>query len=538
MHGFIDLYFNEVIPLKYYGAHSFNSGLAAVENIERKWGFIDNKGNQVIPFKYDGVGDFIDGLAFVEMGNYRESHYGFINKNGEEVVPLIYVEVKPFSEGLAVVMKRVDGDLKYGYINIKGDLVIPLQFNKAESFSEGLAAVSSHYSTYYYIDKNGKRFTPDLKCYWCGSFEDGFATIVVGYGDDLEYGIIDRDGKVILEPIYRTITKGGKDCFIVYRIDYKTPFSGYNLYDKRGNKLTLDDYDEIFPFIEGFAIVCNRKQIQTDNEYNFQSLYGFIDKRGKEITSCIYEDIKEFRDGVAAVKLNGKWGFINNTGRLISGIKYDDICLYNNEGDIYSLTHYDKILPITRTIPKKLKYFQENIGFVVNNNKYGIIDKNGVEIAPCIFDFFRLSDRLKSNELFIYKRNGKYGFINIKGVEICGPIYWEAFNFSDGLAACCKEGKWGFINERGDVVIPFEYFSVDSFNFGLAAFKIDNLWGYINKSNKVVIKCKYNCIYKNFEMVDGVKEPVAVVGTMTNKYSDRNTKLLINQKGKIIDDDF
>ena len=37
---------------------------------------------------------------------------------------------------------------------------------------------------------------------------------------------------------------------------------------------------------------------------------GAIDKSGNEVVPLKYDDIMGFREGLAAVKLNGKWGFI------------------------------------------------------------------------------------------------------------------------------------------------------------------------------------------------------------------------------------
>jgi len=572
MYGFINFYLNEIIPLKYYGARSFNEGLAAVENDNRKWGFIDKKGNQVIPFKYDGVEDFNNDLAIVYIGHYQNYKYGFINKNGEEVVPLIYDNVQPFSEGLAVAMKIIEAHkiIKYGYINIKGDviipllfnsaesfseglaaismgididvsnymdysnyrdsgyintkgdIVIPLQFKKAESFSEGLAAVSPDFGKKYYIDKYGKQITPELKYNLCGPFING---------------IIDRNGKVLVDPICSRI-KTEEDCFIVDIYNREIGYSEYYLYDKKGNKLTPTHYNEFYSFIEELAIVCIYKKIISElgHEHDYSKpLYGFIDKRGAEIAPCIYEDITEFRDGIAGVKINGLWGFIDREGKLISKIEFDDICLYNNEGYIYSLNSYNKVLTFPLFLPKKMKYFLDDIGFVVKNNKYGIINKNGIEITPCIYDAFKPFDKVKSNDLISYKRNDKKGFINRKGVELCGPIYWDVFYFSDGLAACFNGKNWGFINEKGDVVIPFKYFSVGCFYFGLASVKINNLWGYINKFDIVVIKPQYSTADNFF--IDENENIFAIVMKWDN-ISHRNIEYLIDTKGKLIEELF
>jgi len=36
-----------------------------------------------------------------------------------------------------------------------------------------------------------------------------------------------------------------------------------------------------------------------------------------------FEEVKEFSEGIAAVKKNGKWGYINSQGKLIVPCEYD-----------------------------------------------------------------------------------------------------------------------------------------------------------------------------------------------------------------------
>ena len=45
--------------------------------------------------------------------------------------------------------------------------------------------------------------------------------------------------------------------------------------------------------------------------------YGFIDKTGKEVIECKYGDTYDFHEGLAAVKLNGKWYYIDHKGNIV-----------------------------------------------------------------------------------------------------------------------------------------------------------------------------------------------------------------------------
>ena len=52
---------------------------------------------------------------------------------------------------------------------------------------------------------------------------------------------------------------------------------------------------------------------------------GFITTEGKVICPAKYEDARSFSEGIAAVKINDKWGIINNDGVELVAHKYDDI---------------------------------------------------------------------------------------------------------------------------------------------------------------------------------------------------------------------
>jgi hypothetical protein len=115
-----------------------------------------------------------------------------------------------------------------------------------------------------------------------------------------------------------------------------------------------------------------------------------------------------------------------------------------------------------------------------------------------------------NSELTVFRsESGKFGFINKKGEVVIKPVYDQAENFSEGLAAvniglemghyfysfiAVKEGQWGFINEKGEVVIPIIYHSVTAFSEGLAV--VNNNY-YIDKTGKVAITLakKYDKIY-------------------------------------------
>ena len=51
--------------------------------------------------------------------------------------------------------------------------------------------------------------------------------------------------------------------------------------------------------------------------------WGFIDETGREICPYKYDWVHDFFKGFAQVRLNGKWGYIDETGREVVPCKYN-----------------------------------------------------------------------------------------------------------------------------------------------------------------------------------------------------------------------
>ena len=78
-------------------------------------------------------------------------------------------------------------------------------------------------------------------------------------------------------------------------------------------------YDFVHDFFDGLASV------------KLNGKWGFIDKTGKEIVPCKYDWVGSFSELLTMVKLNGQWGYIDKTGKEICPIKYDYVYDFNKD---------------------------------------------------------------------------------------------------------------------------------------------------------------------------------------------------------------
>ena len=233
-------------------------------------------------------------------------------------------------------------------------------------------------------------------------------------------------------------------------------------------------YEDAKQFNEGVAMV------------KVNSRWGAIDNRGKQIIPCIYEDVSRyFQDGLATVKLNGRWGLINKSGKLLSRCFFDSIDSFS-EG--FARIKLQKSLYAYDDVINGISKFQHSFSLRFDGNgEYGYIDKTGKVVTPCIFEeaepfsngFARVS---------VYDK-----WYLIDGSHTLETSEIEKQNkFVEGLAEMRGDNyKYGFMDKSGNNVIPCIYDKVYDFEDGLALVKLKDKYGYIDKLGKEIIPCIY-----------------------------------------------
>lgn len=119
------------------------------------------------------------------------------------------------------------------------------------------------------------------------------------------------------------------------------------------------------------------------------------------------------------------------------------------------------------------------------NNKYGIINKNGMPVADIKYDYSAVSEGLCLVEL-----DKKYGYLDSKGKEVIPLIYDDANLFSEGLARVKLKDKCGIIDKTGKVIVPFKYDNIFGFKNGRAGVVLDFKYGFIDKKGNEIVPVK------------------------------------------------
>lgn len=144
-------------------------------------------------------------------------------------------------------------------------------------------------------------------------------------------------------------------------------------------------------------------------------------------------------------------------------------------------------------------YEKNDIGWIMvkKNDSYGIIDSQGREIIPCIYqDINPLYINDTISKYLICKKNDKYGILDSNN-NIVFPFIYEGFSYlENNTIMCCKNKKWGGINlYTNKTVIPFEYDKYYGFEQNLLCVGKGNKFGYINTKGEIVIPLIHSAGY-------------------------------------------
>ena len=221
--------------------------------------------------------------------------------------------------------------------------------------------------------------------------------------------------------------------------------------DASGNLAIMPQYRNVLPFTEGLAA------------FDSTGRWGFINEAGGIAIQPQFNRVQPFSESLAAAKTmsRDKYGFINNTGS-------------------YSIQpQFDSVRP-----------FGQGLAPVLKDGKWGYINTSGkVVLSTSHYRAYRFT--ADGFAVVRPQRNGLYGYISKDGSLKLPAIYEEATDFVKGLAAVKIGGKWGYINTSGSFAIPAAYQYATPFSAGVAAVKKEGSFFYINSAGATAFPGTY-----------------------------------------------
>lgn len=162
--------------------------------------------------------------------------------------------------------------------------------------------------------------------------------------------------------------------------------------------------------------------------------------------------------------------------------------------------------PILETKYEYIKYLPATSDFLVKNNeKYGILSKEGAIKLRIVYDEIKIMDN--QNGLYLVKQNNLYGVVNTEGKTVIQPEYKEIgidlqkytqnglenqYVLLDNIIPIKNvDGLWGVFNIKGEKIRDFEFSSV-----GCSTIEVNNAFpAVVIPSYKIIVvqkNKKYN----------------------------------------------
>lgn len=483
LYGYIDSVGNRIIEPQFLWVSTFNNGLAiavvdtiyrevpdsmayevgerdSILNIYRmyaKYGYIDRSGDFIIEPKFISYVNMPrSGFVIIDMDDCRNALYrhsfhnrramfydnttwknGYIDTNGKIAIEAMYYYSEPFSQGMAVVRDNVGkplylkdlcltpSKLRCAYIDTIGNTITGFKFEKLSQFN-GRRGIGSYKEIVYASSDESDGFTEHN--YIIDS--EGNLGNDLGFWDEF-YGF-SRDGISVARQVVRLqVYDGMQDSYSFIDEDgnYLKPLVGLssNQLDSLGRcddimQVLPDDFDiaDATYFSNGFA------GISPDGEHwIIIDKYLIIHGYGKE---SIFDGFRAFNNGLAAVKRNGKWGFVNKK------IEEQIPCKYDSCGGVYPYLEEVFEYNIQGEVKKKA-YINRKDSLVWESPLY-----NSEKIENC----YSIKDRVDYGKwTYEYNPLNKYllyliiGAIVILLITIC--VIWKSVSFKSSKEVVLDE---------------------------------------------------------------------------------------------------
>ena len=190
--------------------------------------------------------------------------------------------------------------------------------------------------------------------------------------------------------------------------------------------------------------------------------WGYINNSGKVLVEAAFDEARDVSEDMAAVRINAAWGYIEaSTASLAISPEYASAGDFSNG-----------LAPVQR-----------------QGEPFGYIDKTGSFSVESGFDFAAPFSEGKA----AVRTDGLWTYLKTDGSFLFDPKYSNARPFSENLAAVETFDGWIYIDDNGQEVITpsFQISAAREFSEGFAAVQTVEGWGFLNNSGDLEITPKY-----------------------------------------------
>lgn len=251
---------------------------------------------------YDDVAEIYNGAAAVK----KDGAWGMITLTGKQMLSCHYQKVSNYSNSKIIVK---DND-EITAVDSNGNRLALLHEDAQDFGPFGESAIMLKFDDGWHIA--GSSFVTVLPTAYeeIGMMSNGVAAAK----SDGKWGLVNISEEWMLEPKYDEIlcdTLGrcyARSCVFVREDDTVKLL----VHSKDGFTQIGENFEDAKPFLDLYAAV---KQ---------DGKWGFVDTDGTLVVDYQFEDAQSFGQHLAAVKQDGKWGYIDRKGTIVIPCIYED----------------------------------------------------------------------------------------------------------------------------------------------------------------------------------------------------------------------
>ena len=395
---------------------------------EDKFGAFHEYGEEIFAVEYDEITTYYNKL----LGR-KGNAYFFYDRGNKKIKPLGAFESAYFADNGQIIAKVPAGYLLplsdtptklyqhleviseknilsrensgYGLINREGNYIL-------DPVVDELKHLEGDY--YYGLEGNQHMLLKALE-HKADIKYTSFHRITIENDMILEYihgklrRVMKNDG--ILLDVYGmdSVRRRGKDHYNVYFRDKKV-----GLLNEQGkwDVTPSENIQKLFPGNDGlYGALIDGK-------------YGFVDRSGKLRIANRYDQIGKYSEGLAAFKIDSRWGYLDTYDRIAIQPQYEEV------GE-----------------------FHQGIAIVKKNGKSNLIDKSGKELLNNYYQRISLTE----DNYYLTEENDKFGLVNAYGNEVSIPKFDEIRREGNDHILIRRGEKYGIMRESGEYSLPIYY---------------------------------------------------------------------------------
>lgn len=125
------------------------------------------------------------------------------------------------------------------------------------------------------------------------------------------------------------------------------------------------------------------------------------------------------------------------------------------------------------------------------DKKYYLMDKKGQLLVHMGYDFARI---VPDEKIIWVKNNEKWGMLDLQGNELT-PCIYDQLKPDHGIISAMLDQKWGILDKKGNILVPMKYEYIKYFTKNIYKTIQNGMVGLIDAKEQIIVEPIYTDIF-------------------------------------------